>query len=115
MQAFLAEALTTGINTKPKSDNTWYFDTGATHHMTNNRQSIKNYNPLPSPIPVVFGNNGRLNALGKGDVNLYLENNQVLIVDNVYSVPGITKKPTIHLSSNQNWYLHKVRRNICAN
>ena len=59
--------------------------------MTNNRQSIKNYNPLPSPIPVVFGNNGRVNALGKRDVNLFLENNQVLIVDNVYFVPGITK------------------------
>ena len=40
----------------------------------------------------MFGNNGRLkNALGKGDVNLFLENNQVLIVDNVYFVPGITK------------------------
>ena len=59
--------------------------------MTNNRQSIKNYNPLPVPIPVIFGNNGRLNALGKGDVNLFLEDNQLLTVDNVYFVPGITK------------------------
>ena len=59
--------------------------------MTNNKQSIKNYNPLPVPIPVIFGNNGRLNALGKGDVNLFLEDNQLLTVDNVYFVPGITK------------------------
>ena len=57
--------------------------------MKNSRQSIKN--PLPLPIPIVFGNNGRLNVLGKGDVNLFLEDNQVLIVDNVYFVLGITK------------------------
>ena len=91
MQAFLAEALTAGINAKQKLDNTWYFDTGATHHMTNNKQSIKNYKPLPTPIPVVFGNNGSLNALGKGDVNLLLEDNHLLTIDNVYFVPGITK------------------------
>ena len=91
IQAFLVEALTAGIHTKQKSNNTWYFDSGATHHMTNNRQSIKNYNLLPVPILVMFDNDGRLNALGKGDVNLFLEDNQVLIVDKVYFVPGITK------------------------
>ena len=51
--------------------------------MTNNRKSIKNYNPLPVPIPVVFGNNGRLNALGKGDIDLLIEENQLLTIDNV--------------------------------
>ena len=46
MQAFLGEALTVGINAKQKLDNTRYFDTGAIHHMKNNKQSIRNYKPL---------------------------------------------------------------------
>ena len=91
LQVFLAEDSTPEINTKQQPDNTWYFDTGATHHMTNNKQSIRNYNSLPVPIPVVFGNNGSLNALGKGDVSFLLQDNQILTVDNVYFVPGITK------------------------
>ena len=91
MQAFLAKALTARINAKQKLDNTWYFYTGSTHHITNNKQSIRNYKPLPTPIPVVFGNNGSLNALGKGDVNLLLQDNQLLIVGNICFVLGIRK------------------------
>ena len=91
MQDFLAEALTAGINAKQKLDNTWYFDTGATHHRTNKKQYIKKCNPLPTRIPIVFGNNGSPNSLGKGDVNLLLQENQLLTVDNFYFVPGITK------------------------
>ena len=64
----------------------WNKGTHAHHNMRSNRHSIKNDNNLPVPIPVVFGNNGRLNALGKGDVNLFLEENKVLIIDNVYFV-----------------------------
>ena len=39
----------------------------------------------------LFDNNGSQNALGKGDANLLLQENQLLTVDNVYFVPGITK------------------------
>ena len=89
LQVFLAEDSTPEINTKQQPDNTWYFDTVATHHMTNNKQYIRNCNPLLVPIPVVFGNNGSLNALGKGDVSFLLQDNQLLPVDNVYFVLGI--------------------------
>ena len=91
LQGLLVEDLAVGINTKQKSDNTQYFDIGATHHMTNNKHSIRNYNPLQVPIPMVFGNNGTLNVLGKGDVNLLLQDNQLLTIDNVYFGHRITK------------------------
>ena len=49
--------------------------------MTNNKQSIRNYKPLPTQILVVFGNHGSLNALGKVDVNLLLMNKAVSAED----------------------------------
>ena len=64
--------------------------------MTNNKQSFENYNPLPIPIPIMFGNNGSLNSLGKGGVSFLLQDNwQLLTVDNVYFVPRIMKNLSV--------------------
>ena len=40
--------------------NTWYFDTGAAHHLTSNKDLFSNYTPLATPVKVRFGNNGTI-------------------------------------------------------
>ena len=91
LQAFSAEALNIGISTEQKEDNLWYFDTGATHHLTNNKDWLSNYNSLQTPITVRFGNNGVKQALGKGEISFKLQADNIFSIGNVYYVPGITK------------------------
>ena len=41
------------------TENLWFFNTGATHHLTNNREWLHNYVTLPKPLEVQFGENGK--------------------------------------------------------
>ena len=72
LQAFFAEAFNIDMDTYQKEDNLWYFDTGATHHLTNNKAWLSNYNLLQTPVTVGFGNNDIKQALGKGEVSFRL-------------------------------------------
>ena len=91
LQAFFAEAFNIEMDTYKKEDNLWYFDTGATHHLTNNKAWLSNYNLLQTPVTVGFGNNDIKQALGKGEVSFRLQADNIFTIGNVYYVPGITK------------------------
>ena len=91
LQAFFAEAFNIEMDTYKKEDNLWYFDTGATHHLTNNKAWLSNYSLLQTPVTVHFGNNGIKQALGKGEVSFRLQTDNIFTIANVYYVPGITK------------------------
>ena len=91
IQSFFAEAFNVGIQTSTQENNTWYFDTGATHHLTNNKDWLSNYTPLATSVKVRFGNNGTKEALGKGEISFKIAKDKQFKIGNVYFVPGITK------------------------
>ena len=51
----------------------WLMDTGATHHMTPNRQWFRNYDAFTTPIKIEMGDKGIIFAQGKGDIDVNLK------------------------------------------
>jgi hypothetical protein len=38
--------------------NIWFFDTGAMYHLTNKKNILHTFCPLPQALEVIFGDNG---------------------------------------------------------
>ena len=91
IQAFMSEVENESTNQKNDDNNLWFFDTGATHHLTNNWSLLHNYRLLSQPLEVRFGDNGIKVAIGKGEVHLSISNSKSVSIPNVYYVPGIIK------------------------
>ena len=91
MQAFTCDLNERTTNQETINDNIWFFDTGATHHLTNNRNLLHNYCPLPQALDVVFGDSGRKVAIGKGVVHLILSKTKKVSIPDVYYVPGVVR------------------------
>ena len=72
-------------------DDTWYFDTGATNHLTHRKDWLQRFEPLRPPILVRFGNNGTKPAIGKGEITFELTGGRHFTINGVFYVPGITK------------------------
>ena len=64
----------------------WICDSGASVSVTYHRHSLKNFCELKVPIPIRLGNDGVVYAVGRGSVNIVLQNGQ-LKLDNVLYVP----------------------------
>ena len=86
-----AEAFTKGKQNSTHENNTWYFDMGATHHLTNNKDWLSDYVPLETPVKVRFGNNGTKKALEKATISFIIVEYKQFKIGNVYFVFGITK------------------------
>ncbi len=91
IQAFMCEANNRRTHRKENDEALWFFDTGATHHLTKNQSLLHNYMPLPQPLEVRFGDNGMKVAIGKGEVHLSIVKSKVVRIPNVYYVPGLLK------------------------
>ena len=78
-------------NQKNDGNNLWFFDTGATHRLTNNWSLLHNYRLLSQPLEVRFGDNGMKVAIGKGEVHLSMSDSKSVSIPNVYYVPRIMK------------------------
>mgnify|MGYP002775250692 FL=1 len=91
IQAFMSEMEDESTNQKNDDNNLWFFDTGATHHLTNNWSLLHNYRLLSQPLEVRFGDNGMKVAIGKGEVHLSISHSKSVSIPNVYYVPGIIK------------------------
>ena len=65
MQVFTSNANESQSNQKIGIDNLWFFDTEAMHHLTNNKNLLDNYCPLPQALQVTFDDHGT-KALAKG-------------------------------------------------
>lgn len=70
----------------------WFFDTGATHHMTYNQTWLVNYVPLSTPLAVLLGDDSVREAAGFGQIHIILPNGQTTYISKVYYVPGLFKK-----------------------
>lgn len=81
----LLTALAVNINS-----NTWYVDSGATCHMTNNKNLLQNY-VEDTPKLVTVANNQKLYSEGHGDVELLLKGHkQTTKLSEVIFVPGLS-------------------------
>jgi hypothetical protein len=57
---------------------TWYLDTGATQHMTCQRDWLHDYHDIPVQT-ITFGDNSRISAVGIGTVVADNDHNRVKI------------------------------------
>lgn len=81
----LLTALAVDINS-----NAWYVDSGATCHMTNNKNLLKNY-VVDTPRLVTAANNEKMCTEGHGDVVLALTGQQqTTTISEVIFVPGLS-------------------------
>ncbi|CAG9104628.1 unnamed protein product [Plutella xylostella] len=81
----LLTALAVDINS-----NAWYVDSGATSHMTNNKNLLKNY-VVDNPRLVTVANNQKINSEGHGDVELLLNGKQEITkISDVIYVPDLS-------------------------
>eukprot|EP00111_Clytia_hemisphaerica_P023199 TCONS_00068237-protein len=86
-------------------DKNWWIDSGATQHMTPQKESIENYVAFKKPITVRLADESILYSYGKGDVHLTVKDTtekvkivlkDVLFVPKIqnklFSLPAVTEK-----------------------
>ncbi|KAK8312414.1 hypothetical protein V6Z12_D01G040300 [Gossypium hirsutum] len=72
------------------ADNSWYSDSGATHHLTNSVTSIGDSGAYKGPGKVFVGNGSALPVMSTGQSSL-LTRSRPLFMKSLLLVPGITK------------------------
>lgn len=65
--AFVSTAEKSSIS---DNDDDWYLDSGASDHMTKNRDWLTNYKEYDNPVSVRIGNGDTIFAYGQGDINI---------------------------------------------
>uniref|UniRef100_A0A2N9HDI0 CCHC-type domain-containing protein n=1 Tax=Fagus sylvatica TaxID=28930 RepID=A0A2N9HDI0_FAGSY len=69
----------------------WWYDSGATIHVCNNKMLFKEYVEAGNGLEVLMGNHNTAKVLGTGTVELILSSGKKLKLTNVYHVPDIKK------------------------
>ena len=69
----------------------WWYDSGATIHVCNNKLLFKEYVEAGNGLEVLMGNHNTAKVLGTGKVELILSSGKKLVLTNVYHVPDIKK------------------------
>ena len=72
----------------------WYIDSGATKHMTSEKDLIVDYVQYPHPSEIFLGDNRMIRALGEGKVSLEFYNGSNVLTMGLYNVlyvPEIAK------------------------
>jgi len=69
----------------------WWYDSGATIHVCNNKSQFKNYEEAVDGQEVLMGNSNTAKVMGKGIIELQFISGKKLILVNVLHVPEIRK------------------------
>ena len=69
----------------------WWYDSGATIHVCNNKTLFKEYVEAANGIEVIMGNHNTAKVLGTRTVELKLSSGKKLVLTNVYHVLDIKK------------------------
>ena len=69
----------------------WLLDTGATHHMTPQKQWLRDYKHLTSTMRIYLGNHQHLTAIGVGTLHVTLPSGAKVNIYNVYHIPGLSR------------------------
>ena len=62
---------------KNEDGSTWFLDTRATHHLAYRKDWLDNYQELPMPLKVTFGDNHKKVAVGRGNIKLKFISNHM--------------------------------------
>ena len=71
------------------ADESWYLDSGATHHMTQNASTLSNSTPYNGTERVTIGNGKQIPISNVGTASL-VSNSRVLSLNKVYHVPSLS-------------------------
>jgi hypothetical protein len=74
-----------------KNSSEWWYDSGATIHVCNNKMLFKEYVEAGNGLEVLMGNHNIAKVLGTRTVEMILSNEKKLKLTNVYHVPNIKK------------------------
>uniref|UniRef100_A0A2N9I6E8 CCHC-type domain-containing protein n=1 Tax=Fagus sylvatica TaxID=28930 RepID=A0A2N9I6E8_FAGSY len=69
----------------------WWYDSGATIHVCNNKTLFKEYVEVGNGLEVLMDNHNTTKVLGTGTVELILSSGKKLVLTNVYHVSDIKK------------------------
>ena len=69
----------------------WWYDSGATVHVCNDKSQFKTYEEVPDGHKVLMGNHDTAKVIGIGSVDLQFTSGKKLILANVLHVPEIRK------------------------
>nr|XP_009779098.1 PREDICTED: uncharacterized protein LOC104228343 [Nicotiana sylvestris] len=69
----------------------WWYDSGATVHVCNDKSFFKHYKVATSDEKVLMGNHDTAKVFGKGTVELQFTSGKKLILINAYHVPDVRK------------------------
>ena len=67
----------------------WWFDSGATVHVCNNKEKYKTYDKSSIEQQVLMGNPNKAKFLGKGTIEVKMSSGKMMILTNVFHVLNI--------------------------
>jgi hypothetical protein len=79
------------LSTSTTSRGTWYLDSGASCHMTEERELFNNFSEGDSSLHVELGNEAKYAVRGQGTVQFQLESGGSFDAQEVLYVPGLKK------------------------
>jgi hypothetical protein len=96
------------------AEDDWILDSGCSHHMTGNKDLIRNLAPLTIPFSVILGDKSSISAISQGPATLCALNLHVLFVPelkvNLISCSQLTsgEKCSILLNAEGGLYLTRM-------
>ena len=69
----------------------WWFNSGATVYLCNNKEQFKTYDESSIEQQVLMGNHNKAKVLGKGTIEVKMSSDEMLILTNVFYVPDMKK------------------------
>ena len=69
----------------------WWFDSGVTVHVCNNKEQFRTYDEFFIEQQVLMGNHNKAKIVGNGTIDVKMSSGKMLILTNVFHVPNIKK------------------------
>ncbi|XP_021747646.1 uncharacterized protein LOC110713509 [Chenopodium quinoa] len=96
------------------STSTWVFDTGCGAHIVNNMQGLRESKKLvKGEVTLRVGNGAKVAALAIGSYHLRLPSGLILVLNNCYYVPTITKNIISVPISDSEGFSFEIRDKCC--
>ena len=74
----------------------WWFNSGATVHVCNNKEKFRTYNESSIEQKVLMGNHNKAKVLEKGTVEVKMSSGKMLILTNVFHVPDFKEESSFY-------------------
>ena len=91
LPAFTSDANESQVNQKKSNENLWFFDIGATHHLTNNKNILHNYRTPSTSTSSYIWQPWRKRRHWQREVHLSLNKSKTVSIPNVYYVLGVMR------------------------